>query len=168
VADAFDLDDFEPPLELRTSDFVLEPLGPEHNERDHAAWSSSIEHIHATPGYDDDDDSDPWPEPMTLAENLRDLEMHARHFRDQEGFTYTVLDPSDGDVIGCVYIYPPQDSEHDARVQSWVRVSHARMDTALWRAVSEWLATDEWPFERVRYAPRARSEEGPASPSTYA
>ena len=30
---------------------------------------------------------------MTLAENLADLEMHARHFADRRGFTYTVLDP---------------------------------------------------------------------------
>lgn len=150
--------DFEPPQELRTADFVLLPLGPEHNERDHAAWSSSIDHIHATPGwdaFDDQDDPEPWPRPMTQAENLRDLEMHARHFRDREGFTYTVLDPSPGaDVIGCVYIYPPRDEDHDVRVQSWVRESSAELDAPLWRAVSEWLASDDWPFQRVRYAPR--------------
>ena len=32
-------DDFEVPLRFETQAFVLEPLGPEHNERDHAAWS---------------------------------------------------------------------------------------------------------------------------------
>ena len=157
MTDAFVPARFEPPTQLRTTDLLLEPLGPEHNEPDHAAWSSSIEHIHATPGYDDDEaDDDPWPVPMSLEENLRDLQAHARHFRDREGFTYTVLDPSDGDVIGCVYIYPPRDADHDVRVQSWVRVSHAELDTALWRAVRDWLATDAWPFERIDYA--ARSE----------
>ena len=34
--------DFEVPLELATSDFVLEPLGPEHNEQDYEAWTSSL------------------------------------------------------------------------------------------------------------------------------
>ena len=132
MSDAFVPAGFEPPTQLRTTDFLLEPLGPEHNEPDHSAWSSSIEHIHATPGYDDDDaDDDEWPVPLTLEENLRDLRAHARHFRDREGFTYTVLDPSDGDVIGCVYIYPSLDADHDVRVQSWVRVSHAGLDTAL-------------------------------------
>src|SRR5512138_2349400 len=44
-------DGFEPPRGLETSEFRLEPLGPVHNERDFAAWSSSIEHIRASPGY---------------------------------------------------------------------------------------------------------------------
>ena len=39
------------PLGLATDDFVLEPLGPEHNEADYAAWTSSLEHIRRTPGF---------------------------------------------------------------------------------------------------------------------
>ena len=45
--------DFDPPAGLVTPDFVLEPLGPQHNERDYAAWTSSMEHILATPGAPD-------------------------------------------------------------------------------------------------------------------
>jgi hypothetical protein len=41
---------FTPPDGLIAEASVLEPLGPEHNEADHAAWMSSIEHIHASPG----------------------------------------------------------------------------------------------------------------------
>ena len=44
---------FEPPTSLVTDRFRLEPLGPQHNEADHAAWMSSIEHIRSTPGYPD-------------------------------------------------------------------------------------------------------------------
>jgi hypothetical protein len=162
VTDTFVPAGFEPPHGLRTPEFVLEPLGRQHNERDRAAWGSSIEHIFATPGFDepvDPDGPEPWPREMSSADNLRDLEMHARHFRDLEGFTYTVLDPADGDVIGCVYIYPPTDPAFDVRVQSWVRVSHASLDAALWRAVSGWLASDAWPFQRVRYASRASEND---------
>ena len=90
---------------------------------------------------------------MTLEENLADLERHERDFEARTGFTYTVLDPSDGDVIGCVYIYPPRDDEHDVRVHSWVRASRAHFDVALWRYVSDWLAR-AWPFAAVDYAPR--------------
>jgi len=86
-------------------------------------------------------------------ENRGDLQRHADDFRNRTGFTYTVLDPTSRDVIGCVYIYPLPDSDHDARALSWVRASDARLDTALWRAVSEWLAS-EWPFGTVEYAPR--------------
>jgi hypothetical protein len=147
---------FEPPAGLITDAFVLEPLGPQHNERDHAAWMSSIDHINATPGYQDDPaDDDPWPRPMTLEENLADLEMHARHFRERRGFTYTVLDPDSRDVIGCLYIYPPKDDAHDAHVQSWVRASRADLDVPLWRTVSEWLASPAWPFRAPSYASRA-------------
>jgi hypothetical protein len=142
---------FETPLELIDAEFVLEPLGHEHNERDYAAWTSSIEHIRATPGLEDWS----WPHEMTLEENLADLEMHARHFASREGFTYTVLDPRTRDVIGCVYIYPAKDSVHDARIRSWVRASRAELDGRLRSCVSDWIASDAWPFTNVLYAPPA-------------
>jgi hypothetical protein len=47
---------------------------------------------------------------MSLDDNLRDLQEHARDFAGRHGFTYTVRSAGtgDGDVIGCVYIYPPR------------------------------------------------------------
>lgn len=45
-------DDFDPPRELALPEFHLVPLGPQHNESDHAAWTSSIAHIRATPGFE--------------------------------------------------------------------------------------------------------------------
>jgi hypothetical protein len=141
--------DFEPPEPPAHDEFVLEPLGPEHNERDHAAWTSSIDHIRSTPGFP----WEGWPTPMSLEENLGDLEQHAVDFAARTGFTYTVLSPADRDVIGCVYVYPSREPGHDASVRSWVRASHARLDEPLWRFISDWLSTD-WPFDRIDYAPR--------------
>jgi hypothetical protein len=143
---------FTPPTPPRTNAFWLEPLGAEHNEADYAAWTSSMEHIKATPGFEDGD----WPHPMSLDDNLGDLEMHADHFRRRLGFTYTVRSAVDDDVIGCVYIYPSRrDPEVDAVVRSWVRVSHAGLDTPLWSTVGDWLA-EQWPFRagRIEYAAR--------------
>jgi hypothetical protein len=148
--DAFVPQEFEVPRRLEAPEFVLEPLGPDHNDEDYAAWTSSIEHIRATPGWQDSS----WPREMTLDENRSDLQRHADDFRERRGFTYTVLDPGSRTVIGCVYVYPGPASDHDARALSWVRASHAQLDAPLWRAVSEWLASD-WPFESVEYAPRA-------------
>ena len=142
--------DFDVPLGLETSEFVLEPLGPVHNEQDYEAWTSSMEHIAATPGYPDGS----WPREMTRDENRADLQRHADDFRNRKGFTYTVLEPASRDVIGCVYIYPVPDGDYDACALSWVRESRAHLDAPLWRAVSEWLASD-WPFGSVEYAPRA-------------
>ena len=141
--------DFDVPRRLEAPQFVLEPLDPEHNDQDYDAWTSSEEHIHATPGWEDSR----WPREMTPDENRADLQRHADDFRNRTGFTYTVLDPASRDVIGCVYIYPRPDSDYDARALSWVRASHAQLDTPLWRVVSEWLASD-WPFGTVEYAPR--------------
>ena len=140
--------DFVPPLRLETPQFVLEPLGPQHNEPDYAAWSSSMEHIHDTPGWEESK----WPRELTLDENRADLERHASDFANRTGFTYTVLSPG-GDVIGCVYIYPSKKESVDAQVLSWTRASEAELDAPLWRAVSGWVESD-WPFERVEYAAR--------------
>lgn len=140
-------DDFAVPDGLVHAEFRLEPLGPQHNERDHEAWTSSIDHIHATPGFPDGS----WPSPMSSEENLSDLVRHADDFARRSGFTYTVLR---GDaVIGCVYIYPGDDRSAHADVRSWVRASHAALDAELWRAVSAWLVSD-WPFSEIAYAAR--------------
>jgi len=145
TSDAFVPAGFAPPTSLVTDEFRLEPLGPQHNEADHAAWTSSIEHIRATPGYPDGD----WPprDGMSLEENLADLRRHVGDFATGAGFTFTVLDPADGDVLGCVYLYPSAHVKHDVTVQSWVRADRAELDAPLAAAVAGWLATD-WPWER--------------------
>jgi hypothetical protein len=150
-ADPFVPVGFEAPRELTLAELHLVPLGPEHNESDYAAWTSSIAHIRSTPGFE----GSSWPpeDGMPLSENLDDLERHARDFEQRTGFTYTVLAPGTEDVIGCVYIYPARDDEHDAHVRSWVRADSAELDAVLHDAVSRWLA-ERWPFERPLYAAR--------------
>ncbi|MFD5250401.1 GNAT family N-acetyltransferase [Amycolatopsis sp. NPDC058340] len=145
-ADTFVPAGFVPPTALAADEFRLEPLGPEHNSADHAAWMSSIEHIRSTPGYPDGD----WPprDGMTLDENLADLRRHAEDFARHTGFTFTVLGPADGDVIGCVYLYPTASDEWDVTVQSWVRAGKAELDAPLADAVARWLVSD-WPWKRV-------------------
>jgi hypothetical protein len=147
--------DFSPPQALDHPSFRLRPLGPEHNERDHAAWMGSIDHIHATPGYPDGG----WPQPMSLEDNLADLERHHADFGDRAGFTFTVLEP-DGpvetaDVIGCVYIYPDRETDAAVEVQSWVRADRADLDTLLASTVRTWLE-EAWPWDpdRIRDHPR--------------
>jgi RimJ/RimL family protein N-acetyltransferase len=140
---------FEPPRAFVHESFVLEPLEPRHNDRDFDAWSNSIAHIRSTPGFPDGR----WPYEMTPEENRADLERHARDFATRKGFTYTVLGSGDGDVIGCVYIYPLA-GESGAQVQSWVRADRAALDVPLAEAVAAWLE-DAWPFERIEYSGRS-------------
>ncbi|MFE7712345.1 GNAT family N-acetyltransferase [Streptomyces sp. NPDC057486] len=143
--------DFAVPHPPATDHFRLEPLGPQHNAADHAAWTSSIAHIRANPDFADRS----WPPPggMSLEANLDDLRRHAEDFDRRVGFTYTVLSVPGDDVIGCVYIYGSRQAPGVTDVRSWVRADHASLDTELYRVVSDWL-TREWPFDRVAYAPR--------------
>jgi hypothetical protein len=154
MTDPFVPEDFDVPAGLAGPGFRLEPLGPDHNGRDHEAWMTSIDHIRSTPGWADGS----WPRPMSLAENLKDLERHARDYADREGFTYSVLDGEA--VIGCVYIYPDKTGDTDADVRSWVRVSRAEMDVPVWIAVASWLE-ESWPFETFVYAGRVEPPPDP-------
>lgn len=147
--------DFVVPDGLVAGEFRLEPLGPQHNAADYAAWCASIDHIRATPGYADSS----WPHEMSLADNLGDLQRHARDFAERRGFTYSVLSTETAEVIGCVYIYPRRGADategggRRAVVQSWVRADRAVLDPALYQAVLAWLDRD-WPFDSIEYAPR--------------
>ena len=150
-------EDFAVPDGFMAAEFRLAPLGPQHNEADYAAWTASIAHIRATPGFAGSN----WPHPMSLDDNLRDLERHARDFAARRGFTYTVLSTDADDVIGCVYIYPPHGQRHGGSadspwhvtVRSWVRADRAALDPVLHDMVRAWLER-AWPFHTIEYAPR--------------
>jgi hypothetical protein len=147
MTDAFVPIDFDAPESFHGTGYRLEPLGAMHNDRDYDAWMTSIDHIHATPGFPDGS----WPSPMSLEANLADLVRHAGDFESRKGFTYSILDGDD--VIGCVYIYPSADPDHDAEVSSWVRESRAELDVVVWRELSAWM-NESWPFANPKYDPR--------------
>ena len=144
--------DFVVPLELSGPGFRLVPLGPEHNSADHAAWSGSMEHIRATPGFA----GRPWPHETPAAQNLADLEQHAADFAARTGFTYTVLLPDPRTrqrcSAACTSTRPSRRRRRRRDPFLGTRGSRraARRPHA---AVRDWLARD-WPFTSVDYAPR--------------
>jgi hypothetical protein len=91
---------------------------------------------------------DPWTE-TTFLENLADLGWHETEFKLRRSFAYTVVRPDESEVIGCVYLYPPADAEHDVDVRMWVTRAawEGGLDAELERTVREWVERD-WPFER--------------------
>jgi len=126
-------DEFHPPVGVTTPQFRLEPLGPQHNEADYAAWTSSMHHIRDTPGFAKGN----WPREMTIDQNRDDLLRHQRDFQGRTGFTYTVLGDED-DVIGCVYIYPLEpDPDIAARYLDAVPVSYLVLDELGLPGISE-------------------------------
>ncbi|MER7735245.1 N-acetyltransferase [Streptomyces erythrochromogenes] len=144
---------FAVPRALAGDGFRLEPLGPEHNDRDLAAWTGSIAHIRATPGFV----GRGWPPVggMSAEANLADLVRHAREFEERVAFAYSVLEgDGPGDVIGCLYVHPAREAPDRIQVSSWVRADRAHLDAPLREAVRAWLRA-EWPFDgtRIDYAP---------------
>ncbi len=150
MSESFVPSEFQLPSAVVGPGFRLEPLGPEHNERDHEAWMSSIDHILTTPGMDAWNGQ--WPVPMSLEANRNDLVQHREEFDRREEFAYSILDGDD--VVGCLYIDPTTEPGFDAHVLTWVTASRADLDPVVWRFVSDWLA-EVWPFETVIYAPRS-------------
>jgi hypothetical protein len=122
-------------------------LGPEYNAADLEAWSSSIEHIHSTPGFG----TDGWPERQyTLEENSVDLEQHRDHHERRLDFAWTVLERARPEtVIGCVYLKPDPTGAADAEARSWVRADRGALDRVLRDHLRPWFAT-AWPI-RIRY-----------------
>lgn len=155
MKDSFVPPDFEVPIAFGWSVFRLEPLGVQHNDRDHAAWMSSIDHIRSTPGFSPREEPN-WPVAMTLEENLQDLARHSEDFEQRRGFTYSILEGDE--VIGCLYIYPSRLTGHDAEISSWVRVDRADLDAAVREALAEWI-DDEWPFVDPLYAGSTRATQ---------
>ncbi len=134
---------FEPPNPDDHPRFRFEPLGPEHNAADLDAWSSSsIDLIHATRGFRPGG----WPKrPYILADNLVDLEQHRDHHERGTDFPWTVLDPTDGTVIGCVYLKPDPTGAADAEARSWARADRAELDGELREHLRPWFVS-HWPF----------------------
>ena len=142
--------DFVLPAPIADHRFRLTLLGPEHNESDYAAWTSSMDFIRSLPGWS----TSAWPVPMTPEQNLADCRSHLRRSTAGADFAYTVLRPDRDEVIGCVYFKPatpPRDGAVDVR--SWVTADHRELDRPLHDAVTTWLR-HEWPWTEVAYAAR--------------
>ncbi len=144
---------FEPPEHARLGKYVLHPLSPSDVEVDCNAVNENAALIRRTRG-------GTWPQgPITLDEDLGDLQEHQRQFGEREAFAYVVEHAGNGEYAGCLYIYPPHhpfdDTDKssmpenaDAAVSFWV--TQAAYDAGVYgdlcRLVPDWLQ-EAWPFQ---------------------
>jgi RimJ/RimL family protein N-acetyltransferase len=142
--------DFAVPHPPPHASFEFEVLGPEHNASDLTAWTTSMAHIHASPGWS----AGGWPDRVyTLEENRADLERHRDHHERGLDFAWTVLAPGSSEVIGCVYLKPDPTGRAHGEARSWVRADRAALDRPLREHLAPWFER-AWPFA-VRCAPPA-------------
>ena len=146
-------DGFEHPLrvELPTGHH-LRPIRADDVDIDYPAVMGSRERLWAKYG-------EAWgwpPETMTVEADREDLAHHEREIAAHETFNYAVLDADESELLGCVYIDPPEESApgNDAVVSWWVvdEAVGSDLERALDELVPRWLA-DTWGFRNVVYSP---------------
>ena len=142
--------DFKVPEKLETQKFLLRTLTVNDVVKDYDAVMTSVARLKKVFGRNTD-----WPTDLTFERDLIDLGWHQREFLRRTSFAYTVMNPTESQCIGCVYINPTRKQGYDAVVYLWVRDSEFEkgLDPILFDAVKEWVA-NEWPFQKVAYPGR--------------
>ena len=97
------------------------------------------------------------PTTMTVEQDRADLLRHEREIAAQETFNYAVLDAAESELLGCVYVDPPEASSPpgtDAVVSWWLvdAMAGSDLERALADALPGWLA-DTWGFRSVHLSP---------------
>jgi hypothetical protein len=140
---------FVVPATLETDEFRLRMLTVHDVVKDFDAVMSSVAHCRTVwPG-------GTWPDGLTLEQNLIDLGWHQKEFQTRRSFAYTVVNPSESLVLGCVYIEPSRKRGHDAEVYLWARQSELAggLEDRLHAAVRAWIAM-LWPFDAAAFPGR--------------
>lgn len=145
-------DDFEHPLSVPVgADHHLRPIRASDADLDMPAVMGSQQRLWSVYGA-------AWgwpPEAMTLEQDREDLLHHEREIAAHLSFNYALFDEAESELLGCVYIDPPEKAGSDAEVSWWVRDEYvaSEVEASLDRVVPAWLATD-WPFTAVRLVGR--------------
>jgi hypothetical protein len=150
------------PTGLSTDEFVLRPIVAADAQQDHAAVVETREYLRLW-------EQSSWPEDgFTVEANRQDLVgLEQRHVAHR-AFTFTVLNPSGAECLGCVYIFPTDATfltkatvtalgddawaDVDAVVYFWVRLTEMQKgtDERLLAALRTWLA-DTWGLAKTVY-----------------
>ena len=97
----------------------------------------------------------PWGWPattLTYDQDLDDLARHEAEIERHESFNYALFDEGETELLGCVYIDPPERVGADVDISWWVVDSLAGGDVeaALTVFLPQWIAS-RWPFARPRF-----------------
>jgi hypothetical protein len=143
-------DDFVHPerLDLPTGHH-LRPIRESDTDIDYPAVMGSRERLWARFG-------EIWgwpPADMTYEADREDLARHEAEIAAHESFNYAVLDAGETELLGCVYIDPPDDqmpAGTDALAAWWVvdREAGGELERAMNELLPRWLA-ERWGFRAV-------------------
>ena len=143
--------EFKVPEVLETDKFRLRMLTVNDVVKDYDAVITSIDHLKGVLGK-----GNKWPpKDLTLEQDLIDLGWHQKEFQNRSSFAYTVINLDETQCLGCVYIFPSNNSDSDAEIYMWVRKSEFEkgLDPILFETVKKWVR-QKWPFKKVIYPGR--------------
>ena len=154
----FDNESITIPGGLVTDEFLIRPLSATDVELDYAAVMESREILRKW-------EQSTWPtDDFTLADNLKDLQRHEREHLNREAFTFTVMNPTETECLGCIYIFPRTVrwlarakaesvgdtawEDYEAVILFWIRQSRLaeEMDRRLLDILRPWFE-QEWAFD---------------------
>jgi hypothetical protein len=100
------------------------------------------------------------PATMTVAQDLEDLVHHEDEIEAHLSFNYALFDTAETELLGCVYVDPPQKVGADAEISWWVveKLVGSDVERELDELVPRWVAQD-WPLRQPRYVGRDLSWE---------
>ena len=122
----------------------LRPIGPDDTELDMPAVMGSQVRLWSIYG-----GIWGWPPPtMTAEQDREDLQHHVDEMERNEGFNFALFDADETELIGCVYIDPPEKVGSDADISWWVREEYlgSEVERAFDETVPGWIDA-EWPLE---------------------
>ena len=90
-----------------------------------------------------------WPPPtMTAEQDREDLARHEAEIAAHQSFNYALLNEDETELLGCVYVDPPEKAgDADAEVSWWVvdRLVGTDVERTLDEFAERWLRED-WPL----------------------
>lgn len=146
-------DDFTHPLEVHLpSGHHLRPIRAEDVDLDLDAVMGSRDRLWSIYG-----EAWGWP-PATLTreQDREDLARHAAEMEAHESFAYALFGPDEDELLGCVYIDPPEKvGDVDAEISWWVidALEWSDVKATLDAFVPAWIERD-WPLSAPRYIGR--------------
>lgn len=139
---------FDPPTRVVVAaGHHLRPIRATDVDLDMQAVMGSQERLWATYG-------EAWgwpPASMTVAQDRADLARHEDEMRRRASFNYALFDAGETELLGCVYVDPPEKVGADAEISWWVVdwLVGGPVAAAVDEFVPRWIAT-AWPFTAPR------------------
>ncbi|HET9871817.1 MAG TPA: hypothetical protein VFP89_04355 [Propionibacteriaceae bacterium] len=95
------------------------------------------------------------PASMSVQQDREDLARHEAEIERHESFNYAMFDIGETELLGCVYVDPPEKVGADAEISWWVVdwLVGGPIEMALNDFVPRWIA-EQWPVARPRYVGR--------------